>query len=132
MNKYGVVAVHAARLILDDNNVKPVTAWNSAATNVFGEGTSQQKKGCPKNSFLGLCEEGLVNGIHKGKYTFTDGPQLNKQYAVRAVQILRSKPELIEDKSALWREVLNGVQKQHNSQMDVVLALWNSKLIVEE
>lgn len=35
---------------------------------IFGESTSQ-RKGCPKGVYLGLCEEGLVKGIPKGKYT---------------------------------------------------------------
>ena len=26
---------------------------------IFGEGNASQKKGCPRNTFLGLCEEGL-------------------------------------------------------------------------
>jgi len=30
--------------------------------------------------------------------------------------------------SALWRAVTN--EKAHNSQMDIVLALWNNDLIV--
>ncbi|WP_341281026.1 hypothetical protein [Paenibacillus sp. FSL H8-0537] len=76
MNKYGVVAINAARLILDDGNIQPLTEWNSAASSLFGKGTSS--------------------------------------------------------KSGLWKEVMKGVQKKHNSLMDVVLALLNSKLIVEE
>lgn len=42
MNKYGVVAINAARLILNDGNIQPLTAWNSAASSPFGEGTSSQ------------------------------------------------------------------------------------------
>jgi hypothetical protein len=32
--------------------------------------------------------------------------------------------------SALWRAVTNGAGTWHNSQMDIVLALWNNDLIV--
>ena len=31
--------------------------------------------------------------------------------------------------NALWRQVTDGEEKSHNSQMDVVLALWKNKFI---
>lgn len=33
-------------------------------------------------------------------------------------------------RTSLWRAVTNGVDKAENSQMDVVLALWNNDLIL--
>jgi hypothetical protein len=39
-----------------------------ATKEIFGEGTWGQIKGCPKNTFLGLCEEGIVKGVNKGNY----------------------------------------------------------------
>jgi len=35
----------------------------------------------------------------------------------------------IIDKNKLWRMVLNGQHKKHNSQMDVVIALWKNGMI---
>lgn len=131
MNKYGVVAVRAVQL-LRERNVEPLTAWKTVATEVFGAGTWSQRKGCPKNAFLGLCEAGVVRGIVKGRYVEKSGSQKNKNYAIQAVQILRDKPKLADDKLGLWREVLNGAEMSHNSQMDVVLSLWNNNLIVSE
>jgi hypothetical protein len=34
--------------------------------------------------------------------------------------------------SSLWRAVAIDLEKTHNSQMDVVLALWNNDLIVQK
>ena len=36
---------------------------------VFMDSKSSQEKGCPKSAFLGLCEEGFIKEISKGKYT---------------------------------------------------------------
>ncbi|HEU4556286.1 MAG TPA: hypothetical protein VFS20_00505, partial [Longimicrobium sp.] len=75
----------------------------------------------------GLCEEGLVNGVPPGTYT----PSIeNKAYAVRAAALLAKQPELAESSpQALWNQVLGGISKQHNAQMDVVLALHRSGLL---
>lgn len=125
MNKYGVVAIKAVELLSMVDQSEPLTAWNTAASNMFGEGTWAQRKGCPKNAFLGLCEEGLVRGVPKGNYTYRSD-SLNKAYAVEAVELLRGNPLLANDKNGLWKEVMRGVKKQHNSQIDVVLALWEN------
>ena len=49
---------------------------------MFGEATTAQIKGCPKNAFLGLCEEGLVVDIEKGYYTERSTSHKNKDYAI--------------------------------------------------
>lgn len=41
-----------------------------------------------------------------------------------------ANPELAKDKKGLWNEVMQGVKKSHNSQMDVVIALWGNGFIV--
>lgn len=85
-----------------------------------------RKKSCPRGAFLGLCEEGLVQGIPAGSYKAS---REDKAYAVRAVTLLTEGTEQ-RSTSALWRAVTNGAEKTHNSQMDVVLALWNNDLIL--
>ncbi|OMD48466.1 MULTISPECIES: hypothetical protein [Paenibacillus] len=130
MNKYGVVALKAVDLLRMDEQSEPLAAWTVAASEVFRVGSSSQRKGCPKNAFLGLCEAGMVEGIQEGYYVNRSTSQKNKGYAIRAVQLLKEKPELADDKVKLWKEVMNGVEMSHNSQMDVVLSLWNNKLIV--
>ncbi|WP_248548621.1 DUF6979 family protein [Paenibacillus odorifer] len=131
MNKYGLSAINAVQIYNKSGTNSPLDAWNQSTIELFGENTHNQKKGCPKNAFLGLCEEGLVRGVPKGNYTYRSD-SLNKAYAVEAVELLRGNPLLANDKNGLWKKVMRGVKKQHNSQMDVVLALWGNGLIVLE
>lgn len=86
---------------------------------------SSQEKSCPKNTFLGLCEEGLVKGIPKGKYT---NSIKNKEYALQAIEILKQEKLSSFTPIELWQK-LNLGDKIHNSQMDVVLSLWNKNYI---
>ncbi|WP_139490195.1 DUF6979 family protein [Brevibacillus dissolubilis] len=109
------------------NNAKtPTEAWSIAATDIFGHGTSSQKKGCPKNAFLGLCEEGLVTNIHPGSYCKS---QKNKAYALRIIEAIQNHPDLLLDKKDLWQYATNGSGIVHNHQIDVVLSLWNHNLL---
>jgi hypothetical protein len=125
MGKYGEAAVKAFELLAAYVVEEPIEAWKKATIEIFELGTSGQLKGCPKDAFLGLCEEGLIKGIPPRKYSRS---KKNKQYAVRAVEILKKHPELLSDKQALWRAVV-GMQKAHNQQMDVVVELWKMNLI---
>ena len=122
-NRYGEAALIAAR---DSAGTSPAKRWQSAMERVYPTSVSAQKKGCPRGAFLGLCEEGLVKGIPRGQYTASKD---NKDYAVRAAELL------IEGKqkwsiSELWRAVTDDSEKAHNSQMDIVLALWKNRIIV--
>ena len=129
MNNYGKVATRAVHIFTTGLVESPRQAWSRAAGEVFGEGTSSQKKGCPQTAYLGLCEEGLVKGIPSGQYTRS---QKNKKYALEAVDILKRNPGLAADTNALWDVVMGGEKKTHNSQMDVVVALWKNDLLVQD
>jgi len=123
---YGAVAVAAVKLA--HGGLDPVGAWAKAALAIFPHSPSQQDKGCPKGAFLGLCQEGLVAGVQAGTYTRSAD---NKGYAIRAIELLASDPSLSESgPKALWDQVMQGVSKSHNGQMDVVLALWRNGLLV--
>jgi hypothetical protein len=126
MGKYGISAVEAVRLYTQRVAHSPRDAWERATSSTFGAGTASQCKGCPRDAFLGLCEEGLVKEIEPGNYTQSEK---NKRYAVDAVAILRQRPLLGASPGLLWSEVLQGESKKHNSQMDVVIALWRNGLI---
>jgi hypothetical protein len=121
-NKYGISAVIAARAFAMTD---PLAQWKQAVATIFPMSVESQKKGCPRSAFLGLCEAGYVRGIASGKYTTS---QDNKAYAIRAIEILQSgyKPQSAKE---LWLQVMNGRKKAHNSQADVVLALWDEGLI---
>jgi hypothetical protein len=60
MGKYGQAAISAVSFIQSGLVKRPLEAWMEATKEIFGEGTWGQIKGCPKNTFLGLCEEGIV------------------------------------------------------------------------
>ena len=129
MGQYGTAAVEAVRLYSRGLARSPPDAWEQATSRLFGRGTSSQRKGCPRNAFLGLCEEGLVKGVEPGNYTQS---QKNKRYAIDAVAVLQQRPSLAGNRNLLWSEVLAGESKKHNSQMDVVIALWDAGLIKAE
>lgn len=128
MNKYALAALNAVQLV-HTMQALPSNAWNLATNEIFGEGTAGQKKGCPRNAFLGLCEEGLIQGIQPGVYNNKPNSS-NKNYAIKAVELLKTNPSLSKDKMILWTNVVN-TPKKHNSQMDIVIALWEKGLIVQ-
>jgi hypothetical protein len=127
MNKYGTASVLAVRLFQNGEAGSPEHAWELATTRIFGLNTPSQKKNCPKNAFLGLCEDGLVKGIPKGIYTRS---KKNKKYAVKAVSLLKSNPALSSNQTSLWNIIQDGIPKKHNSQIDVAVSLWNNNLII--
>jgi hypothetical protein len=94
--------------------------------NLYPTSLAARKKGCPRGAFLGLCEAGLVKGIPAGRYTASKD---NKDYAVRAAALL-SEGTRSWSRSTLWQAVSNNPEKTHNSQIDIVLALWKNDLIV--
>jgi hypothetical protein len=126
MGKYGKCARVTVDLVTQGREADPVRAWASAALSIFPDSESSRKKGCPKDAFLGLCETGIVKGITKGKYTRS---LLNKKYALDAVNILKKNPRLSDSERALWDAVQGKNRKIHNSQMDVVITLWQDGLI---
>ncbi len=128
MNKYGKAAIRATE-IYHSNNTDIVLAWKQSTSEIFPTQKASRNKGCPKSAYLGLCEEGLVKGVPMGVY-LRRGLNLNKQYAIDAVELLKSNQTHNINSKGLWNLVMNGEQKTSNSQMDVVLSLWDHGLIV--
>lgn len=114
MSKYGIIAVKAAEYV--EQGLCPRAAWQKASCEVFEEGSAAQKKGCPKNAFIGLFDEKKAR------------TNKNAQYALKAVEYRRDNSDEIDTRT-LWGIVMDGEMKVYNSQMDVVLALWNKGLI---
>jgi hypothetical protein len=123
-NKYGLTAIKALEIYKVEESLRE--SWFSAAVELF-ESESSQKKGCPRSTFLGLCAEGLVKGIPKGNYTKS---VKNKKYAIKAVTVLKQNTQTTFSPKELWDKLELG-DKRSNSQMDVVLALWEHGLIVK-
>ena len=103
----------------------PTDAWSTAARKIFPESSALEKKGCPKGAFLGLCKRGMVDGIPAGQYS---GTSKNGDYAVAAVEILRTNRFLTSQPQMLWKKVA-GNAKTENGQMAVVIGLWEADLI---
>ena len=123
MNKYAQVAIKAIELV-NEKNIDIINAWKICANEVFGD-TLSARKGCPKNAFLGLCEEGMILGIEKGNYTTS---LKNKRYALDAVDQIRMDRSLVNNPTTLWKKVVAS-NKTHNQQMNVVCELYKAGLI---
>ena len=113
MNKYAQIALLAADLV--DKGDDPVAAWEYASCSVLKKGSSSQTKSCPKNTFLGIYG---VNTTSK-----------NGMYARKAKEWLDNNPETDITAEKLWEIVMDGEEKKHNSQMEVVLELHRNKKI---
>tara|TARA_B110000908_G_C10125653_1_gene389720 strand:+ start:162 stop:539 length:378 start_codon:yes stop_codon:yes gene_type:complete len=121
-NEYGVVAIEAAK-----EKGSPKDNWLKEVQKAFFASESSKTKPCPKNIFLGLCETGFVKGIPKGNYTKSIK---NKKYAIKAVTVLKQNTQTTLSPKELWDKLeLRAIRS--NSQMDVVLALWEHGLIVK-
>jgi hypothetical protein len=120
MSKYAKAAMLAAEILSGGKTGDPREAWDLAVREIFPKSESSQLKGCPRDSFLTLCELGLVAGAPPSRYTRS---VKNRNYVMRAVEILRLNPSLANDKGALWLAVLNGEKRAPNHQMEIVLAL---------
>lgn len=125
MGNYGKAAVRAVHLYITGPAKDPEQAWTEAICTLTSK-ASCQKKGCPRDAFLGLCEAGLVKGIPSGHYT--DSKE-NKGYALDAVRILKRGASFAITQTGLWRMVVKE-SKCHNGQMDVVIGLWSDGLII--
>ncbi|MEO6983431.1 MAG: hypothetical protein ABI072_09990 [Edaphobacter sp.] len=124
-NRYGEAALIAARMETFGKAITPADRWNEATKKLYPTSPIAQRKGGPRVAFLSLCEAGLVKGIPTGQYAPSNK---NKAYALRAVSLLNAGTH--KTVNALWAEVTDGEDIPHQSQMDVVLALWKNDLLV--
>lgn len=124
-NRYGEAALMASRQC-NISRLTPLESWENAMHKLYPTSISARKKGAPRGAFLGLCEAGLVRGIPSGSYSSSKD---NKDCAVRAAGLLLQGNRTWSI-SELWAAVANEPGKQHNSQLDVVLALWKNNLIL--
>jgi hypothetical protein len=124
--QYGKAAVKAVTICKTDRIPSVPKAWIDAICE-FTDATSSQRKPCPMETFIGLCLAGLVKDVEKGVTRFCK----NKDYGIQAVKVLKNNPDLAKSTTALWNAIDNNGEN-HNSQMDVVIALWNAGLINQD
>jgi hypothetical protein len=132
MGKYGEAALRATEL-LRSRPGSAEEAWGAVVEEVFAEAPAGRQKACPREAFLGLCQAGLIVGVHSGRCEASASSR-NRRYAQAAVDILKAEPELAtRSKIDLWRRVMRETredpEKKPNCQMDIVLALWRNGLI---
>lgn len=125
MSKYGKVALEAVQIA--QTGICPAEAWKLAAESEFGSCVASIKKGCPKSSFLGLAEEGIIQGIPSGNYTRSEN---NKRYALEALRILEQNNSYVNNRNELWLKACKSEFKTHNGQIDVVISLWSNGLLI--
>lgn len=124
--QYGLAAIDAVNLMKNGIVENPRIAWEEALSKYCERGSFAWEKGCPRGTFLGLCEEGYIKGIPKGKYT---NSKKNKAYGIEAVKALKKNPLFINDSIKLWQQIPNRTAQNQNGQLDVVIALWNEDMI---
>jgi hypothetical protein len=119
-NSFSVISITAVEYLHSKQAATPNEAWDKAVISKYGSTAWQRTKGCPRVAFLGLCEEGLVNGIQADVYIKkTDA--LNKKYALDAVELIRKNPQYLNwPITKLWKEIAD---KTDNNQLSVVIAL---------
>lgn len=125
MSKYGDTAILAVKFLNEGVACDPRDAWAQATKIYFPKSKSSQKKGCPKCTFLGLCNKGLIKGVPPGEGY---APRRNKDYVIKAIDLLREDPSLSSSSRFLWGKITDNIIT-HNQQMDVIVALWNESLI---
>ena len=116
-NKFGECAIQAYEKMRKEK-CSALEAWITTAEELFGSGSSCSKKGCPRNVFLGL-----VDSHHR--------KSKNADYALEVLEELNkeSKEALGKmSKAEFWRDKMKKTI-QHNSQVDVVFALWSKGYI---
>ncbi|QDY32688.1 DUF6979 family protein [Clostridium sporogenes] len=126
MNKYAQIAINVVKRINSNSSIDPKLAWEIEADKIFEGRKVSVRKGCPKNAFLGLCEEGLIKGIPKGIYN-TKSNSLNKEYVLDGYKYLKDNDKNIKPRE-LWKQIGMG-EKAYNSQMDILCGLFKSGLL---
>jgi hypothetical protein len=125
MNQFAETGKKAIELYLEHVAISPREAWQKALDGL-SYSANVRKKSCPRNTFLGLCSEGLVSGIPQKNYNSPDNKE--RIYAQKAVDILRKNPSLSNYPCKLWAEIGND-GKSCDSQMEIVIALWKERVI---
>jgi hypothetical protein len=125
MGLFGKAAIVATRIVAGGRKLSPGEAWDLAIARLSNS-PKTQKKTCPRNAYLGLCEAGAIVGIEAGRYGAPeDNP--NGAYALTALSLLQSGEAA--DKQLLWSRVTAPRRLSPDEQMDVVLSLWEQHLL---
>lgn len=126
---YGRIAIEALKKF-NQKRIGLYESWMQAAYEIYPNSISRAEKGCPRTTFLGLCEEGYIKGVPKGIYRKQQRKNGNKEYAVNAVKALLKDPSLRHKRLELWEKAIGGKTIGENNQMDVILALLEKGYLI--
>lgn len=122
---YSKIAVKAT-LVAVSQMMSPVEAWELEL-----KLAQKADKGCPKGTFLGLCQNGFVKGIPVGSYT---NSKKNAKYGLVGRELLLSQPDLyLNDTKKLWSDILGVLHlppKAPNQQAEVLIELWKNGFLL--
>jgi len=112
MNKYGIIAIEAAKLYRINNQISPEEAWIESAAE-YPRNTGFRNNSSPKEIFLSLCAAKLIKGI--------DIPiPLNRKSSEKAEKIANL---LLEFPDSLDKQIWDILKERHGyyagCQMDV-------------
>ena len=117
--------------IINDQNLSPEEAWFEAISK-YTKSYETRIKQCPKHVFVDLYYHNklkLDRPIHHVKQDLTN----NGRYALKAIELLINEPPLSKSKNELWKrtmlELKEDPNKAQNGQMDIVIALYDNKLL---
>lgn len=123
---YGKAAVIAVNFVTaEKTGMGPKDAWSEACRLVI----NHEPHICAKEAFLGLCEEGLIEGIPRGKYR-SNGSDANKRYAIRMVELVDNDRSMISDNQELWNHATEGEAKIENGQRHIVQGLYRHNYLL--
>ncbi|ADO48113.1 DUF6979 family protein [[Enterobacter] lignolyticus] len=114
MNNYAKTALKAHSLIVQEC-MDPPEAWNQAVVTVTNSKTSQ-KKGCPRNTFLGLAYAGYLKDVYADPSAKHEG--VLRRRALDAADAVLARPTISKQELSSQLEY---VDKQ--GAYDIVFAL---------
>ncbi|MBK5071772.1 hypothetical protein I2492_01910 [Budviciaceae bacterium CWB-B4] len=126
MGIYGNTAVEVVKNYSDGQDLH--IEWSNQVSK-FTSSKSSIEKSCPKCTFLGLCEEGLVVGIPKRKYL--DLGNKNKNHAIMLYRIFKKKSELSSCELHKLYVIERGASLTNNGQADILVSLYKENLLNE-
>lgn len=122
---YSKIAVKAAEVAVSQV-MSPVEAWELEL-----KLAQKSDKGCPKGTFLGLCQNGFVKGIPIGSYT---NSKKNANYGLVGRELLLAQSDMyLNDAKKLWKDILEVLHlptKVPNQQAEVLIELWKNGFLL--
>lgn len=124
MGQYGEAAVQTALNYSTEKDLK--SEWTRQLS-ALTSGPESIKKNCPRNVFLGLCEEGLIKNIPAKSY---GAGGINKARALGLLEIAKLDSEVsVAECYRRYRAKDSNLPAGENGRADVVLSLLKANLI---